>query len=194
MHGLVKQPQYYVSFIVLWSQNDDFQPPQSSKFFLNRSLFTSAREFWVIAERVLSQVRQRREFCRVYGVTLQGKVRNCEIRETLNVESFLFRERSQLRWLGCVNRMPQERLAERVLLASPMGGQAAWEGTHGRASGPRCRPRIRLRDFISDLAWPRLGVEPADMSEIAENREVCRNLFGLLPHDPLEKAGVKMNE
>jgi len=46
-----------------------------------------------------------------------------------------------------------------VLLAIPTG---KW---------PRVRPRTRWRDCISDLAWFRLGVEPAELSKIAVERE-----------------------
>jgi len=37
------------------------------------------------------------------------------------------------------------------------------------------------RDYISNPAWSRLGVEPAEISEIAVDREVFRVLLGLLP-------------
>ena len=50
--------------------------------------------------------------------------------------------------------MSQERLARQVLLATP---------TEKRLRG--C-PRTRWSDYISDLAWSRLGVEPAELSEI----------------------------
>jgi len=36
----------------------------------------------------------------------------------------------------------------------------------------RARPRTRWRAYISDLAWFRLGVERAELSEIAVDREV----------------------
>ena len=42
-------------------------------------------------------------------------------------------------------------------------------------------PRTRWRDYISDLAWSRLGVEPAELSEIAVDLEVFWVLLGLLP-------------
>ena len=63
--------------------------------------------------------------------------------------------------------------------------------THGKA--PRGRPRTRLRDYTSDLAWPRLNVEPVGLFEIAENSEVFRVLLGLLPSDPPQrKSGIIM--
>jgi len=47
---------------------------------------------------------------RVHGVTLHDKVLSYEIRKSLDVEPLLRIERSQLRWLGHVSRMSQERL------------------------------------------------------------------------------------
>ena len=56
---------------------------------------------------------------------------------------------------------------------------------------PRSRPR--WRDYISDLAWSRLGVEPAELCEIVVDREVFQALLGLLPprRFPLRKSGHK---
>jgi len=52
-----------------------------------------------------------------------------------------------------------------------------------------------LNDCICDLAWSRLVVEPAELSEIDVDREVFQNFFRLLPNDfPRGKAGMKMNE
>jgi len=45
----------------------------------------------------------------------------------------------------------------------------------------KVRPRTRWSDDMSDLAWFRLGVETAEISEIAVDREVFRVLLGLLP-------------
>ena len=64
------------------------------------------------------------------------------------------------------------------------------------------RPRVRWcksrwRDYIYDLTWSRLGVEPAELSEIAVDREVFRVLLGLLPPrlSPKESlAGKWVNE
>jgi len=43
------------------------------------------------------------------------------------------------------------------------------------------------RDYISNLPWSRLGVEPAELSVIAENREVLRVLGLLIPRSSTEK-------
>jgi len=67
-------------------------------------------------------------------------VRSSEIRKSLNIEPLLLRiERSQLRWLGHVSRMPQERLPKQVLLAKVKGKR------------PVGRPRTRWQDYIEDL-------------------------------------------
>jgi len=81
------------------------------------------------------------------------------------VESLLQVERSQLRRFGHVSRMSQERLVRHVLLDAPMG---KW---------PRGCPRASWSDYISDLAWYRLSVEPAKLSEIAVDREAFRALL-----------------
>ena len=106
---------------------------------------------------------------KVYFVTLNDKVNSCENRKTLNAEPLFQIETSQLRSLGRVTRMLQGGLARWVLLAKPAGKR------------PKGRPRTRWCDYISDLAWSRLGVEPAELSEVAENRDVFRELLGLLP-------------
>jgi len=46
---------------------------------------------------------------------------------------------------------------------------------------PAIRPRTRWNGYISDPPWFCLGVESAELSEIAENYEVYRVLLGLLP-------------
>ena len=118
------------------------------------------------------------------GVTLRDKVRRCEIPIALNVEPLLRTDRLQLRWFGHLSRMSHKRLARQVLLAKHTGKR------------PRDRPRPSWSDYISDLAWSRLDVEPAKPSEIAIGREVYQVLLGLLPSSdlPRGKAGMKMNE
>ena len=60
----------------------------------------------------------------------------------------------------------------RVLLATPAGKRL------------RGCPRTRWRDYISELAWSRLGVEPAELSEIAVDREVFQVFLGMLSPPP----------
>ena len=88
-------------------------------------------------------------------MTLRDKVRSCEIRRALNVEPLFLRiEKAQIYWFVRVSRIPHKRLAQ-VQLAEPI--QKRFRG----------HPRPRWSDYISDLAWSRLGVELAELSEIA---------------------------
>ena len=87
-------------------------------------ILTYGHESWVMTERVRSQVQasKMRFLQRIEGVTLYNKVRSSEIRKSLNIEPLLGQiERSQLRWLGHVSRMSQERLPKLALLAKANG-------------------------------------------------------------------------
>jgi len=44
---------------------------------------------------------------------------------------------------------------------------------------PKVCLRTKWRDYISDLAWSRLGVEPAELSEISVDRNVFWALLWL---------------
>ncbi|KAI3353877.1 hypothetical protein L3Q82_005084 [Scortum barcoo] len=83
--------------------------------------------------------------------SLRDRVRSSVTREELGVEPLLLHiERSQLRWLGHLFRMPPGRLPREVFQACPTGRR------------PRGRPRTRWRDYVSQLAWERLGVPPGE--------------------------------
>jgi len=84
-------------------------------------------------------------------VTLRDKKHRAEIRKGRDVNPLLRIGRSHLRWFGHVTRMSQERLAKQVLLAKPTGKYS------------RSRPRTRWPDYISDLTWSRLGVDPGKL-------------------------------
>ncbi|KAI3367063.1 hypothetical protein L3Q82_009264, partial [Scortum barcoo] len=76
--------------------------------------------------------------------------------EELGVEPLLFHiERSQLRWLGHLFWMPPGRLPREVFQACPTGRR------------PRGRPRTRWRDYVSRLAWERLGVPLEELEEVS---------------------------
>ena len=115
-------------------------------------------------------------------MTLSSKVCSCELRTILNVEPLLRTERSQLRYFGHVAIIPQERWARQVLLAATTGNR------------PRGRPSTRWRDHITspDLAWTFRGVEPAEVSEFAENREVVRVLGCYLRDPPKRIRGYEI--
>jgi len=87
----------------------------AAKLSVFESIFVPILTFghgsWVMIERMLSQVQaaEKGSMQRVNCVAPVDKVRSCEIRGALNVESFLRIGRSQLRWLGHVFRMSQEK-------------------------------------------------------------------------------------
>ncbi|KAK0143304.1 hypothetical protein N1851_018556 [Merluccius polli] len=98
---------------------------------------------------------------RVAGFSLRDRVRSSVIREELGLEPLLLcLERSQLRWFGHLVRMPTGRLPWEVFQARPVGRR------------PRGRPRTRWRDYISTLAWERLGIPPSELVNVAREREV----------------------
>ncbi|TWW54107.1 hypothetical protein D4764_0211270 [Takifugu flavidus] len=57
-------------------------------------------------------------------------------------------------------------------------------GTCPTRRRPRGRPRTRWRDYISCLAWERLGVPPEELMEVARERAVWASLLKLLPPRP----------
>ena len=77
-----------------------------------------------------------------------------------------------MRWLGHLVRMPPGRLPGEVFRACPTGRR------------PRGRPRTLLRDYVSRLAWERLGVPPEELEEVAGDRDIWVFLLKLLPTRP----------
>jgi len=72
--------------------------------------------------------------------------------------------------------MPPGRLPGEVFRARPTGRR------------PRGRPRTRWRDYVSGLAWERLGVPPEELEEVAGDRDVWVSLLKLLPPRPPGEA------
>ncbi|KAK5851386.1 hypothetical protein PBY51_002187 [Eleginops maclovinus] len=106
---------------------------------------------------------------RVAGISLRDKVRSSVIREGLGGEPLLLRvERSQLRWFGHLVRMPPGRLPREVSQARPAGK----------------RPWTRWRDYISSLAWGRLGILQSELVDLARERNLWGSLLELLPPRP----------
>jgi len=104
---------------------------------------------------------------RVNGFAHRDKVCRCEIRKALNVEPLSFWiERSQLRLCVRVTRMSQERFVRQVLRTT---------------SSPEVVQRPGGVTYFSDLAWYRLGVEPAELSENAVDHDVFLVLLRVLP-------------
>ena len=95
--------------------------------------------------------------------------------QTMKIDPLPRINRFQLHWLGY--RMYYKRLAIWVLLAAATGKQ------------PRGRSKTRQRDYKYDFASSRLGVEPAELWEIAENHETAAPVTLLI-----WKSCVKKNE
>ena len=113
---------------------------------------------------------------KVCGATFPNKECSCEISKTVNVEPFIRVEKSQLRWMGNVTRMHQERLARGVLQATPTGMQH-----RGR---PRTMVLLHLR--------PGLVLCRCVASGAVEGLQGFKTSWGFWPHDrpPREKTGV----
>ncbi|KAK3565371.1 hypothetical protein QTP86_007107 [Hemibagrus guttatus] len=125
-------------------------------------ILTYGHELWVKTERVRSQIQaaEMSFLRRVAGCSLRDRERSSVTREELGVEPLLLHiERGQLRWLGHLFRMPPGRLPGEVFWACPTGKR------------PRGRPRTRWRDYVSRLAWERLGVPPEELEEVSGERE-----------------------
>ena len=119
---------------------------------------------------------------RVAGVSLKDRVRSSAIQEGLGVEPLLLCvERSQLRWFGHLMRMPPGRLPREVFLARPTGRR------------PRGRPRTRWMDYISSLAWERLGIPGSELADVAGERDVWGLLLKLVPRDPILDKRLTMD-
>ncbi|TWW78236.1 R2DM Retrovirus-related Pol polyprotein from type II retrotransposable element [Takifugu flavidus] len=148
---------------------------RKAKLSIYRSIFvptlTYGHELWVMTERTRSRVQaaEMSFLRRVAGLSLRDRVRSSAIREELGVESLLLRvERSQMGWLGHLVRMPPGRLPGEVFRACPSGRR------------PPGRPRTRWRDYVSRLAWERLGIPP---DELGRGKSGLLSL-GCCPRDP----------
>ncbi|KAK3508726.1 hypothetical protein QTP70_004271 [Hemibagrus guttatus] len=122
---------------------------------------TYGHKLWVMTERVRSQIQAAKMsfLHRVAGHSLRDRVRSSVTREELGVEPLLLHiERGQLRWLGHLFQMPPGRLPGLVFRACP--------------TRKRGRPRTRWRDYVSQLAWERLGVPPEGLEEVPGGREI----------------------
>ena len=145
-------------------------------------ILTYGHESWVVTERVRSQVQasELRFLRRIEGVTLFYKMCSSEIQKSLNIESLLLRiERSQLRWLGHVSRMPQERLSKQALLVKANGTRPVG----------RLRTTNRWTNYIEDLGRNSLGLYPSEIMDVMEDREVWRLNLKLLSRQPSRKSG-----
>jgi len=110
---------------------------------------------------------------RVAGLSLRDRVRSSDIRRNFGVEPLLLRvERSQLRWFEHLIRMPPGRLPFEVFQAHPTGRR------------PRGRPRTCWEDYISHLAWERLGISQEELESVAGEKQAWGALLSRLPPRP----------
>ena len=136
-----------------------------------RPILTYGHEQWVMTERMKSRVQaaEMRFLRRIAGLTLLDRIRSSDIRETLQVSPLLlWIERSQLKWLGHVIRMPQERLVKQVYETCPTGKR------------PRGRPRRRWKDYIYNIAEEKLGLNKKEIESIARDRKDWSQKLGKL--------------
>jgi hypothetical protein len=155
-----------------------------AKLAVFKSIFvptlTYGHELWVMTRKTRSRIQaaEMRFLRRIAGLTLRDRVRSSEIRKNINVEPLLLQiERSQLRWLGHLLRMPSERLVHKVWDACPVGTR------------PRGRPRNRWKDQALRTC-ERIPLRNwVDIKTAAEDRSKWRGLLrGLTPRDPPGQA------
>ena len=207
IHGLVKHTHFWVSFTVPWWRNGSFQRPQSSQFS-NRSMFRSSP--LVMSLKWLkgycqNNKRQRSDICKEFSVwhfvTKSTGVKSVwpgtsshffESRDPSYVSSAMYPECVRKEWrtksFGIQSNVHWRLVylvCDGFLYCFFCLSAKSYETINHYQSTPTAEwPRVRLRtrwsDYISDLAWSRLGMERAERSEIAVGREVFRVLLGLL--------------
>jgi len=140
-------------------------------------------------ERILSKEQTAEMgFLRiVLGVTLRDTKSTClkSVKPGMSSHFFEARDPRYVSSAMCPERAGKDWRSKTFRLQSSPAGKLS-----------RSRPRARWRDYISGLAWSRLGVEPAEVYLIAVDREVFRVFLGLLPPATLPKGKpvTKMNE
>ena len=83
--------------------------------------------------------------------------------------------------IGHLVRMPPGRLPREVFQARPAGKR------------PRGRPMTRWRDYISSLAWERLGIPLTELVDVARERKVWGSGWNCYPRDPTTDKWEKMD-
>jgi hypothetical protein len=139
-------------------------------------------EHWVMIEKIRSRIQsaEMRFLRRVAGLTLRDKIRSSNIRETLQIEPLLLHiERSQLRWLGHVLRMPHNRLPYQIFQAAPAGKR------------PIGRPGMGWRKYIEKLSRERLGFPWCEVQQTVKGRNRWKKLLNGLKPRPERIRGRK---
>ena len=138
---------------------------------LYRPTLIYGHEQWVMTEKIRSRIRaaEMRFLRTTTDLTVRDRIRSSTIRESLKAESLLLHiERSQLRWLGRVLRMPHEKLAHQVFEAMPQGKR------------PVGRPCLTWRNYSAYLCQERLGLTWTDVIASVKDRNRRRCLLDTL--------------
>ena len=106
---------------------------------------------------------------RAAGLALRDRIHRSTIRESLKAALFLlYIERSQLRWLGHVLRMPHETLTHLVFEAMPQGKR------------PIGCPRLTWRSYIARLCQERSGLTWTNVIASVKDRNRWKRLSDTL--------------
>lgn len=125
-------------------------------------------ETWTTYSRNIKPLESFHIRClqKILGITWQDRVPHVAILErtsSTSIEATIAKH--QLRWLGHVIRMPQERLPRRVLYGQLHDGRRAPGG-----------PKLRYKDKIKKTL-KKCMIEPSNMEELASHRENWRRLI-----------------
>jgi len=170
-----------VRFIALYSLNGSFQPPQTFSF---NSVFvpttTYGRESCIMTERIMSQI-QAAEIRFLRRVTMRHFAAKCAV--VKSVKPWISRH---LRYVGSTMWPECPRRG--------WWGKSYWP--HSRKSGPDVDHGTGGVIAFLMLLWSSLGVESAELSEIAVDREEFQATLELLCLATLSrgKSRVKINE
>ena len=139
-------------------------------------------EKWILTENTRSRIQaaEMRFLRRVADLKLCDQVKSSSIRESLQIEPLLIHiERSQLRWLGHVLRMPPNRLPNQVFQATP---------TERKPVG---RPKTSWRKYMEKLLQERLGLQWIEVQQVAQDRNRWKQLLNELKPRPERTRGRK---
>ena len=99
-------------------------------------------ESWTVLSKHESRITstEMKYLRKCIGKTRRDRIRNCQIRNTLNQEPAIKRiETNVLRWFGHINRMDESRKPKQVW-------EARGEGSRGRG-----RPRIEWNNYVEKI-------------------------------------------
>lgn len=125
-----------------------------------KPILTYGSESWILTNQMKSRIQatEMKYLRRVKGITRRDRVRNEAIRKDLKVEPVVKTiERQQLKWLGHLVRMGEERQPKRVWQA-----RAAQKRTRGR-------PRKTWNDAVAETLRDR-GLTWNDGKRIGKNK------------------------